>query len=88
VNGFNLFCATPFPPPPPPPPAPQPKCKVPRVIGLTVARANAKLKRAHCNVGTIRRAHSRKVGRVISQSPRPGVTKPNGFKVKLLVGRR
>ena len=89
VNGSNLFCVTPFPPPPPPPPPPPaPKCKVPRVIGLTVAKATAKLKRAHCKVGTIRRAHSRKVGRVIRQSPRPGLTKPNGFEVELLVGRR
>jgi beta-lactam-binding protein with PASTA domain len=61
---------------------------VPRVIGLTLAKAKAKIKKAHCKVGKIRRTHSRRVGRVIGQSPRPGVKKPNGFKVKLVVGRR
>jgi beta-lactam-binding protein with PASTA domain len=61
---------------------------VPRVIGLKLAKAKAKIKKAHCRVGAIRRAHSKKVGRVIGQSPRPGVKKPNGFKVKLVVGRR
>jgi beta-lactam-binding protein with PASTA domain len=61
---------------------------VPRVIGQTLAKAKAKIKKAHCKVGTVKRARSKKVGRVIGQSPRPGVTKPNGFKVKLVVGRR
>jgi beta-lactam-binding protein with PASTA domain len=63
-------------------------CKVPRVVGLTLKRAKPKIRRAHCTVGRIRRAHSRRVGRVISQSPRPGVLKRVGFPVKLVVGRR
>ena len=61
---------------------------VPRVIGLTLVRARTRIRRAHCSVGRIRRAHSRRVGRVISQSPRPGTVKPRGFRVKLVVGRR
>jgi beta-lactam-binding protein with PASTA domain len=61
---------------------------VPRVIGLTLAKAKAKIRKRHCRVGKIRRARSNRVGRVIGQSPRGGVTKPNGFKVKLVVGRR
>jgi beta-lactam-binding protein with PASTA domain len=61
---------------------------VPRVIGLTLSKAKAKIQKAHCVVGKIRRARSTRPGRVIGQSPRPGVRKPNGFKVKLVVGRR
>ena len=58
------------------------------MIGLKLAKARAKIRKAHCRVGTIKRARSSKPGRVIGQSPRPGVKKPNGFKVKLVVGRR
>jgi beta-lactam-binding protein with PASTA domain len=58
------------------------------VIGLTLAKAKARIRKAHCKVGKVRRARSRRPGRVIGQSPKPGVTKPQGFKVKLVVGRR
>jgi beta-lactam-binding protein with PASTA domain len=58
------------------------------VIGLTLGRARTKIRRTHCSVGRIRRAHSRRVGRVIGQSPRPGTVKRRGFPVKLVVGRR
>jgi beta-lactam-binding protein with PASTA domain len=58
------------------------------VVGLTLGKAKTKIRRAHCSVGRIRRAHSRRVGRVISQSPRPGTVKRRGFPVKLVVGRR
>jgi len=75
-------------PPPPPPPPPVVKCVVPRVIGLRLARAKAKIRGKHCSVGRIRRAHSRRVGRVIAQRPRPGTVKPRGFPVRLVVGRR
>jgi len=61
---------------------------VPRVIGLQLGRAKTKIRRAHCSVGAIRRARSRRVGRVIAQSPRPGAVKRRGFPVKLTVGRR
>jgi beta-lactam-binding protein with PASTA domain len=58
------------------------------VIGLSLGRAKTKIRRAHCSVGSIRRARSRRVGRVIGQSPRPGTVKRSGFPVKLVVGRR
>jgi len=83
------------PPPPPPPPAPpQPppppaaRCHVPGVLGLTLGRAKQRIRTRHCSVGRIRRAHSRRVGRVIAQSPRSGAVKSPGFPVKLVVGRR
>jgi beta-lactam-binding protein with PASTA domain len=58
------------------------------VIGMTLARAKAKLHRAHCSVGRIRRTRSSRVGRVIKQSPKPGVFKRHNFPVSLTLGRR
>jgi subtilisin family serine protease len=75
-------------PPPPPPPPPQVRCRVPRVIGLTLGRARVRIRRAHCSVGRISRVRSRRVGRVLRQSPRPGAVRRRGFKVKVVVGRR
>jgi hypothetical protein len=86
-------------PPPTPPPAPvQPPparsaprarpCRVPRVVGLRLAAARGRIRRSHCSVGRIRRARSRRVGFVISQSPRPGRVLRRGARVNLLVGRR
>lgn len=72
----------------PPPPAPTVRCKVPRVIGLRLATARKRIGRANCRVGRVRRARSRRVGRVLSQSPRAGSVRPRGAKVKLVVGRR
>ena len=75
-------------PPPPPPPAPRTRCRVPRVVGLRLAKAKARIRKAHCSVGRIRRMSSRRVGRVIKQSPRPGARRPRGARVNLVVGRR
>jgi Tol biopolymer transport system component len=72
----------------PPPPAPTVRCKVPRVVGLRLATARKRIGRAHCRVGRVRRARSRRVGRVLSQSPRAGSVRPSGTRVKLVVGRR
>src|SRR5439155_25841557 len=82
--------APPPPPPPPPPPQPPPavRCQVPRVIGLRLAAARTRIRRARCSVGRIRRASSRRAGRVIGQSPRPGPVRPRGPRVNLVVGRR
>jgi beta-lactam-binding protein with PASTA domain len=58
------------------------------VLGLTLRRAKRKIRQAHCSVGNIRLARSRRIGRVIAQNPRPGTVKRLGFPVKLVVGRR
>jgi hypothetical protein len=85
--------APPPPPPPPPPPMPPPpppppvRCKVPRVIGLRLAPARRRIRARHCSVGRVRRARSKRVGRVIGQKPRPGTVKRRGFPVNLVVGR-
>lgn len=72
-------------------PPPAPRCVVPKVVGLKLAAARKKIKRARCAVGKIRRVHvrsRRKVGRVIAQSPRAGTRRPAGTRVTLAVGRR
>jgi beta-lactam-binding protein with PASTA domain len=55
---------------------------------MTVARAKTRIKRAHCSVAKLKKVRSRRVGRVIKQSPKPGSIKRRGFPVKLTVGRR
>jgi plastocyanin len=71
--------------PPPPPPV---RCKVPRVVGKKLLVARRAITRAHCRVGRVRKTRSRKArGRVVSQSPRPGVRRPRGTRVNLVVSR-
>lgn len=89
----------PIPPPPPaplPPPAPPPpppsavQCRVPRVIGMRLAKAKARIRRANCSLGRVRRARvrSRRVGKVVAQNPRAGLRRSRGHRVKLVLGRR
>jgi beta-lactam-binding protein with PASTA domain len=61
---------------------------VPRVIGLKLARARARIRAAGCRVGRIRRARSRRVGRVLAQTPRAGRIRPLEARIALVVGRR
>jgi Hypothetical glycosyl hydrolase family 15 len=64
------------------------RCTVPRVLGMTIGRAKGRIRARDCSVGHIRRARSRRVGRVIAQSPRPGAVRRRGLPVRLVVGRR
>jgi beta-lactam-binding protein with PASTA domain len=58
------------------------------VIGLRLAVARARIGRANCIVGKVRRVRSRRgVGKVLGQSPKAGSVRPRGAKVKLTVGR-
>jgi dipeptidyl aminopeptidase/acylaminoacyl peptidase len=88
-----------FPPPAPPPPGPPPvppppapptpvRCHVPRVIGLRMPKARTRIRKAKCAVGAVRRAHSERIGRVLSQKPSAGKLRARGTKVRLVVGRR
>jgi hypothetical protein len=72
-------------PPPPPPPV---RCVVPRVTGMWLATARAKIAKANCRVGSVRRARAQRAGRVLAQSPRAGAVRTRGTKVNLVVGRR
>jgi beta-lactam-binding protein with PASTA domain len=58
------------------------------VIGLRLAAARTRIRARRCTVGRIRRARSRRVGRVIGQSPRGGAVRPRNTRVNLFVGRR
>ncbi|HEV8603265.1 MAG TPA: PASTA domain-containing protein [Gaiellaceae bacterium] len=69
-------------------PPPPPTCHVPRVIGLRLATARARIRRANCAVGRIRRVRSQRVGRVVAQSSRAGTAHRRGFPIRLVVGRR
>lgn len=60
----------------PPPRSPRPQCKVPRLAGLTLARARAALRRAHCRLGRVTRPRARRGRRLpplVVRSSRPGV---------------
>ena len=77
---------------PRPPSVGSQRCRVPSVVRMSLAAARQALRRAHCRVGVVSRAYSRRVarGRVIAQAPRPGATLRSGARVRLVVssGRR
>ena len=65
-----------------------PSCIVPPVIGIRLAQAMRTIRAEHCSAGRVRRVRSRRVGRVLRQSPRAGSVRNRGFRVNLVVGRR
>jgi Regulator of chromosome condensation (RCC1) repeat/PASTA domain len=75
-------------PVPPASPRPQVRCVVPKVVGLKLARARGRIRARHCSVGRIRRVRSKRIGRVLAQSPKPGRRLRKGARVSLVVGRR
>jgi Tol biopolymer transport system component len=67
---------------------PQPTCRVPKVVGVRLATAKLRIRKAGCVVGRVRTKRSRRPGIVVAQSPRPGTRLPHGGRVDLLVGRK
>ena len=65
------------------------KCHVPRVVGMTVAKAEAMIHSRLCGVGRITRkaSNAAKRGRVLSQHPKPGRTLAKRGKVNVTVGK-
>jgi glucose/arabinose dehydrogenase len=64
------------------------RCRVPRVVGLRLATARSRIRRAHCRVGRVRQQRSSRArGRVVAQSPRPGARRARGSRVHLTVSR-
>jgi beta-lactam-binding protein with PASTA domain len=59
------------------------------VVRLTLVKAKARIRRAHCRTGKITRKYSSRKLRnhVLRQSPKKGTKLPNGGKVRLTVGR-
>jgi Tol biopolymer transport system component len=72
-----------------PPTVVKPKCVVPNVVGRSLSRAKAAIKRAHCRVGkiTFKASRQAKKNRVLSERPRAGKRLRNGASVNLTVGR-
>jgi hypothetical protein len=69
--------------------APASTCRVPKVVGKSLAAAKLALKQRHCRTGTVGYAYSRKIekGIVSSQSRRVGRVLPANSKVNLVVSR-
>jgi alpha-tubulin suppressor-like RCC1 family protein len=68
--------------------APPVRCVVPNVLGKTLAKARARIVRAHCRVGAVTRVASRKPGNVVlAQTPRPGRRLKVGARVNLKLSR-
>jgi Tol biopolymer transport system component len=64
------------------------RCIVPRVTGLPLSRARARIRRANCAIGRVRYAYaSRPRGRVIAQHPRPGTRLRRGGRVNVRISR-
>ncbi|HEY6584018.1 MAG TPA: PASTA domain-containing protein [Gaiellaceae bacterium] len=65
------------------------RCVVPNVRGRTLARAKARIRRAGCKTGSVRRSFSSSVrrGRVVSQTPRAGARVRRGAKVSLVLSK-
>lgn len=67
------------------------RCHVPKLKGLTLAKAKRKLRRAHCGLGKVRYRHSGHARRhpvVVKQSPKPGAVRHVGARVRLTLSRR
>jgi hypothetical protein len=73
----------------PPPPPFTPACQVPRVIGLSLAKARARIRSRQCRIGRVVYRHSprNRRGHVLAQSPAAGRHLRNLAKIKLTVGR-
>jgi glucose/arabinose dehydrogenase len=67
---------------------PVPRCRVPKVVGLKLVQARARIRRANCRVGRLRYKRSHRArGRVLTQRPRPGARGPKGARVALTLSR-
>jgi Carboxypeptidase regulatory-like domain/PASTA domain len=62
-------------------------CKVPKLVGLSLAKAKKALAKAGCRLGRVSRKAGRRHGRVVRQKIRRGAAKPAGFKVALTVAK-
>jgi PASTA domain len=64
------------------------RCVVPKVLGLTLARARVAIARANCLDGKVSTRYStRRRGHVIEQYPRPGRRLANGGRVSFVISK-
>jgi len=64
-------------------------CRVPKLVGKTLAKAKKLIAQRHCHVGRVTRAYSRvwKAGIVMAQGKRAGRVLAAGTRVRLVVSR-
>ena len=74
---------------PPGTPIPPRPCKVPNVLGLTLAAAKAALKRSSCTLGLVTRAYSRSypAGGVVGTKPARGTVLAHNARVGIVLSR-
>jgi PASTA domain-containing protein len=62
-------------------------CVAPRVVGLQLAVAKARITKTECSIGAVRRIHSKRpAGTIVSQRPTvTGRQLPNGTAIRLVV---
>ena len=70
-------------------PRPRSSCRVPKVVGMPLRKATARIARAHCRPGRITRQHTTiaRKNHVLAQNPKPGKTLKQGARVNLTVGK-
>lgn len=72
-------------------PGPPVRCHVPKLKGLRLGKAKAKLEKAHCRLGKVRHAHKGRRHRhriVIRQTLKPGSVRAEGTKVGVTLSRK
>jgi len=71
------------------PPLPTPQCRVPKVVGNTLAKAWRRVAASHCRVWKVRTAKAQEPqrGRVVRQSPGHGQIRRSDARISLTVGR-
>jgi hypothetical protein len=67
----------------------EPSCRVPRVLGLKLAQARARIRSRHCRLGKVVYRHSPRTqrGHVLRQRPAAGRRLPSHASVRVTVGR-
>jgi hypothetical protein len=68
---------------------PSQTCHVPKLVGLPLPKAVARIARARCTLGKVVRRRSSKArkNRVLAQSPKPGTRRPPRARIRLTVGK-
>jgi uncharacterized delta-60 repeat protein len=65
-----------------------PLCVVPRLKGLTLAHARSALRKARCELGSVRRVYSSvRAGRIVAQKPAPRSVRPRGVRVNITLSK-
>lgn len=68
--------------------SPAPPCIVPRVAGLRIEDAKTQIRIGKCTLGQVTRENAnRPSGTVVAQQPKPGMQRPKGTAIRLVVSK-